>query len=48
MDILKIGRGRLIVPKGGRSDELLLSGSRVSDDFVGDRKQPAAEEREPF
>lgn len=48
VDILKIGRSRMIVPRGKRWDDLFLSGPRVSDDFLADRAQPAAEEREPF
>ncbi|MEX2693301.1 type II toxin-antitoxin system VapB family antitoxin [Rhizobium mongolense] len=48
VDILKIGRSRVIVPQGKRWDDLFLSGPRVSEDFLSERKQPAAEEREPF
>lgn len=48
VDILKIGRSRIIVPKGQRWDDLFLHGPRVSDDFMSERDQPAAEEREPF
>jgi antitoxin VapB len=47
VDILKIGRSRLIVPKGTRWDDFFLSGPRVSDDFMIEREQPLAEEREP-
>jgi antitoxin VapB len=48
VDILKIGSSRLIVPKGKRWDDFFLSGPRVSDDFMTEREQPAAEEREPL
>lgn len=48
VDILKIGRSRVIVPKGKRWDDLFLHGPRASDDFLTEREQPAAEEREPF
>jgi antitoxin VapB len=48
VDILKIGRSRVIVPKGQRWDDLFLHGPRASDDFLTEREQPAAEEREPF
>lgn len=48
VDILKIGRSRLIVPKGRRWDDLFQSGPRVSDDFMVERIQPATEERESF
>ena len=48
VDVLKIGRSRVIVPQGQRWDDLLLNGPRVSDDFMSEREQPAAEEREAF
>ncbi len=48
VDILKIGRSRVIVPKGKRWDDLFQHGPRVSDDFMIERAQPAAEERESF
>ena len=48
VDVLKIGNSRVIVPKGKRWDDLFESGPRVSDDFLGERRQPVAEEREPF
>ena len=48
VDILKIGRSRVIVPKGKRWDDWFLNGPHVSDDFMIDREQPAAEEREPL
>ena len=48
VDILKIGRSRVIVPQGQRWDDLFLNGPRVSDDFLSERVQPAAEERETF
>ena len=49
VEILKLGRSRLVVPEGQRWDDLFLDdGSRVSEDFLVDRVQPAAEEREPF
>jgi antitoxin VapB len=48
VDILKIGRSRVIVPQGKRWDDLFLSGPRVSEDFMSEREQAAAEEREPF
>ncbi|MCP9627060.1 antitoxin [Rhodopseudomonas palustris] len=46
VDILKIGRSRVIVPQGQRWDDFFLSDSRASEDFLTDREQPAAEERE--
>ncbi|MFZ5736059.1 MAG: type II toxin-antitoxin system VapB family antitoxin [Pseudomonadota bacterium] len=48
VDILKIGRSRVIVPQGQRWDDFFLSGPRASDDFLSEREQPAAEEREPL
>ncbi|NTF07044.1 antitoxin [Agrobacterium rubi] len=48
VDILKIGRTRIIVPHGKRWDDLFASGPRASEDFLSDREQPSAEEREFF
>ena len=48
VDILKIGSSRLIVPRGKRWDDLFENGPRVSDDFMVERQQPEAEEREPL
>ncbi len=48
VDILKIGRSRVIVPQGKRWDDLFLDGPRASEDFLSQREQPAAEEREPL
>lgn len=46
VDILKIGRSRVIVPHGRRWDDLFQSGPRLSDDFAAEREQPRAEVRE--
>lgn len=48
VDILRIGRSRVIVPQGKRWDDLFLAGPRASADFMAEREQPAAEEREPL
>jgi antitoxin VapB len=48
VDVLRIGRGRLIVPAGKRWDDLFRDGPRAGDDFLPEREQPPAEEREPF
>ena len=48
VDILKIGRGRLIVPQGKRWEDLFQTGPRATDDFMVDRGQPTSEERESF
>jgi antitoxin VapB len=45
VDILKIGRSRVIVPQGKRWDDLFQSGPRASEDFMAERQQPPAEER---
>lgn len=48
VDILKIGRSRVIVPHGKRWDDLFQHGPRASDDFMAERVQPAAETRASF
>jgi antitoxin VapB len=48
VDILKIGRSRLVVPQGKRWDDLFQNGPRASEDFMAEREQPRAEEREPL
>jgi antitoxin VapB len=48
VDILKIGSSRMIVPHGKRWDDLFQVGPRLSEDFMVEREQPAAEEREPL
>ena len=48
VDILKIGRSRVIVPQGRRWDDLFVSGPRASEDFLAEREQPKAEVRERF
>ena len=46
VDILKVGRSRVIVPKGRRWDDLFQSGPKASEDFMTEREQPPTEERE--
>jgi antitoxin VapB len=46
VDVLKIGRSRVIVPQGKRWEDLFQNGPHASEDFM--RAQPAAEEREPL
>ncbi len=48
VDIVIVGKSRVIVPKGKRWDDLFLSGPRATKDFLTKRKQPKAEEREPL
>jgi antitoxin VapB len=44
VDILKIGRSRVIVPRGERWDDLFQNGPRATEDFMAEREQPPAEE----
>ncbi len=46
VEIVKIGRSRLISPVGKRWDDLFLNGPRASADFMSERLQPKPEERE--
>jgi antitoxin VapB len=46
VEIVKVGHSRVITPVGRRWDDLFLNGPRASDDFMSQRPQPAAEERE--
>lgn len=46
VEIIRQGSGVLIVPKGRRWDDLFERGPRVSEDFMAERIQPPAEERE--
>lgn len=48
VDVLKIGRSRVIVPKGQRWDDFFLTEPCASEDFMNERVQPAAETREIF
>jgi antitoxin VapB len=48
VDIIKIGQSRLVCPVGKRWDDLFASGPRASGDFMSEREQLAAEEREPL
>lgn len=48
VEIIRIGRGRLITPVGQRWDDLFLSGPRAPKDFMSERVQPAAEKRRPL
>jgi antitoxin VapB len=47
VEIVKIGRSRLISPAGHLWDEF-FDGPRVSDDFMTERRQPPPEVREPL
>ena len=48
VDILKIGRSRLIVPKGKRWDDFFASEPHASEDFMTGYEQPPAGDREPL
>jgi antitoxin VapB len=48
VEIVKLGHSRLISPVGKRWDDLFLQGPRATDDFLSERQQPAAEERDPL
>lgn len=38
VDVLRIGRSRVIVPQGQRWDDLFTNGPRASDDFLIERE----------
>ena len=46
VEIIKIGHSRMISPVGKRWDDLFREGPRATEDFMRERDQPAAEERE--
>ena len=48
VDILKIGRSRVLVPQGGRRDNFFLNWPRVSDDCMVERNQPDAQDWRPM
>ena len=48
VEILVSGRARIVVPKGSKWDWFFSRDSRASDDFMVDREQGEAEERELF
>jgi antitoxin VapB len=48
VEIVKLGHSRLISPVGKRWDDLFLNGPHATEDFMSERRQPAAEEREPL
>lgn len=48
VEILKVGNSRMIVPKGRRWDDYFLHGPGATEDFMRERDQPPADEREPF
>ena len=48
VEVIRLGNSRLIIPVGRRWDEFFVNGPRVSEDFMSERGQPSAEEREPL
>jgi len=47
VEIIPVGRGRLLVPEGDRWSSW-FEGEQVTDDFMESRDQPADQERESF
>lgn len=45
VEVIVVGRGRLVVPVRHRWDYFFEQGLRVADDFMTDRDQPAPQER---
>ena len=48
VEVLKVGNARIITPVGQSWSEWFLHGPRVSDDFMNEREQPPADERDPL
>lgn len=48
VEIIRLGNSRLITPVGRRWEEFFVNGPHVSEDFMSERDQPSAEEREPL
>jgi antitoxin VapB len=48
VEIIKVGNSRVISPVGRRWDTYFARPSKVSDDFLADRDQGVAEERDPL
>lgn len=48
VEITVVGSSRVITPVGKRWDDLFAGGPRASDDFMPERVQPLAGEREPL
>jgi antitoxin VapB len=48
VEVVRIGNSRLITPVGRRWDEFFVNGPRASEDFMSERDQPSAEERQPL
>lgn len=48
VEIVKQGATRIIRPVGSGWDHYFAHGARPTEDFMSEREQPPAEEREPF
>ncbi|HEV8678809.1 MAG TPA: type II toxin-antitoxin system VapB family antitoxin [Stellaceae bacterium] len=48
VEIVKIGDSRIITPVRRSWSDWFLHGPRVSEDFMTEREQPPAQEREPL
>jgi antitoxin VapB len=48
VEIISLGQSRVITPVGRRWHDFFQHGPKVSDDFMNDREQPPADEREPL
>ena len=48
VDVLKIGRSQVIVPRGERWNDLFQNGPRATEDFMIERTQPPTEQRGEF
>jgi antitoxin VapB len=48
VEVIRLGNARLITTVGQRWDEFFVDGPPVSDDFMSERNQSRAEEREPL
>jgi antitoxin VapB len=48
VEIIKVGRSRVITPVGHRWDDFFDNGPRASEDFMIERNQPDPQEREPL
>ena len=47
VEVIRLGNARLITPVGQRWDEFFVNGPPASQDFMSEREQPSAEERDP-
>jgi antitoxin VapB len=48
VEIIRLGHSRIITPVGRRWDDFFQHGPKVSDDFMPERMQPPADDREPM